>query len=328
MSRNRSQLAFAPNRIHELIEKLEGLAAGESQTCLPISPNHDELDAIAFGINVLADELRWAHARVTESERAKTDELREGLAHLGRVAMLDVLAGSLAHEINQPLTAVTVNTEAALNFISARPVPLSDLRETLTDILNDSRRASDVVQRMRTLLKKGSTEHAAIDLNGAVSEVVQLVQSNAAGRRIALDVELSAGIDPVWADRFQVQQVVLNLLMNAFDAVQGRKPALRRVSLRTSARDRSGAVDVSDHGAGLSDEALSVIFDPFYTTKRDGLGLGLWICRGIVAAHGGSLRAARNPGTGMTFSACFPFSPPTDVDQPGWKATTRLQEPQ
>jgi two-component system sensor kinase FixL len=326
LSRNRLNLIFARDRIRDLIEKLERLAAGETDTSLPISPHHDELDAIVFGINVLADELRWAHARITESERAKADELREELAHLGRVAMLDVLAGSLAHEISQPLTAVTANTEAALNLMSTRPVPLGELREALTDILNDSNRASDVVQRMRTLLKKGSMQHEPLDLNAAVSEVVQLVQSNALGRRIALDVELSAGIGRVRGDRIQVQQVVLNLLMNAFDAVQGREPALRRVSLRTSAGDRSAVVDVCDHGAGLSDEALSAIFEPFYTTKRDGLGLGLWICRGIVAAHGGTISAARNPGTGMTFSARFPFSPVAEVDQAGRKASKRLQE--
>ena len=289
MNGDRSPLSFARDRVRELTERLERLAAGETETGLPISPHHDELDAIVFGINVLAEELRWAHARITESERATADQLREGLAHLGRVATLDVLAGSLAHEINQPLTAAMANTEAALNLVAARPVPLGDLRETLADILSDNRRASDVVERMRTLLKRSSPPHERFDMNGAVSEVAKLVHSNAVGRRIAFDVELSAGLEPMLGDRIHVQQVTLNLLMNAFDAVQEREPANRRVRLSTSARDLSAVVDVRDDGPGLSDEALSLIFEPFYTTKQDGLGLGLW----ILSRHRG--RAWRDP---------------------------------
>ena len=327
MNGDRSPLSFSRDRVRKLTERLERLAAGETEAGLPISPHHDELDAIAFGINVLAQELRWAHARITESERATADQLREGLAHLGRVATLDVLAGSLAHEINQPLTAAMANTEAALNLVAARPVPLGDLREALADILSDNRRASDVVQRMRTLLKRSSTPHERFDMNGAVSEVAKLVHSNAVGRRIAFDVELAAGLQPMLGDRIHVQQVTLNLLMNAFDAVQEREPAHRRVRLSTSARDLSAVVDVRDDGPGLSDEALSMIFEPFYTTKQDGLGLGLWISRGIVAAHGGTLSAARNPETGMTFSAVFPCSSPPDAGQPRWNAGARRQEP-
>src|SRR6185503_6267484 len=151
VSRDLTQLSFARDRIHDLLRQLESLAAGETETGLPISPRHDELDAIVFGINVLADELRWAHARITESERAKADVLRDELAHLGRVAMLDVLAGSLAHEINQPLTGATANAAAALLLLNSDPPRLRELRGTLNDIVNDSRRAAAVVHNMRTL---------------------------------------------------------------------------------------------------------------------------------------------------------------------------------
>jgi signal transduction histidine kinase len=296
------------DRLHAFIETLEKLAAGDTQSKLSISSNHDELDAIAFGINVLADELRWVHARMTASERIKAEELRDALAHLGRVAMLDVLTGSLAHEITQPLTAAMTNAAAALLLLPDEPPQNGDLRDTLNDILSETKRAGDVVQRMRALLKKGAAHHEPVDLNDAVSDVVKLIHPNAVGRRIVLEVDLAAGLEPVPGDRVQIQQVVLNFLMNAFDAVQLREPIARRVRLRTSVRDRFGIIEVSDQGPGLSDESLATIFEPFHTTKPDGMGLGLWICRGIVAAHGGTLSASRNTDVGMTFSATFPLT--------------------
>ncbi|HUL72731.1 MAG TPA: ATP-binding protein [Vicinamibacterales bacterium] len=306
MTDERPAPSFDRDRIRVLLEKLERLAAGDTETTLAISTVHDELDAIAFGINVLADELRWAHARITASEREKAEELRGALAHLGRVSMLDALTGSLAHDVNQPLTAAATNAVAALHLLGADPPRLRELRGALNDIVSETKRAGDIVQRMRALLKRGSTLFEPIELNTTVSDAVKLIHANAVGRRIVLDVELAAGIEPVLGDRVQIQQVVLNLLMNAFDAVQEREPADRRVELRTAPRDLAAAVEVSDQGLGLSDDALAALFEPFRTTKRDGLGLGLWICRGIVSAHGGTLSATRNPGAGMTFSARFP----------------------
>ena len=433
-------LSFASDRIREILHKLERMAAGETSTSLPISPMHDELDAIVFGINVLAEELRWTHERVMESERVKADALRaqairlsgdnfatsfhanpcamtitrhsdgrfkdvnesferqtgfhrdevigrtaqefgmwidpddlaafgmelssagkvrsrevrlrtksgapstalytadiitfcgercvlavgldvtdlknaeikaatlrEELAHLGRATLLEALAGSFAHEITQPLTAVMANAEAALRLIAAEPPRLGELRETLNEILRANQCTVDVLQRIRTLLKKGAVRYEPIEVNAIVSDVVRLIQAAAAGRRIALDVALASDIAPVLGDRVQIQQVVLNLLMNAFDAVQDCAPANRRVCLRTSPRDLAAIVEVRDHGSGMSDEALTHIFEPFYTTKQNGMGLGLSISRAIVEAHGGTLDAMRNPGTGMTFAACFPL---------------------
>ena len=306
----RNAVSFDRERIEAFIDVLERLAAGDTQAKLPISPEHDELDAMAFGVNVLADELRFAHTRITASERVKAEELREALAHLGRVAMLDVLTGSLAHEITQPLTAAMTNAAAALHLMSDQGSSGRDLRDTLNDILSETRRAGDVVQRMRALLKKGATQYEPVALNAAVDDIVRLIHANAVGRRIVLDVELASDLPPVSGDRVQIQQVVLNLLMNAFDAVQACTPVARRVRLRTTARDQFAVIDVIDQGDGLSEEALAALFEPFNTTKRDGLGLGLWICRGIVAAHGGRLTAMRNAGAGMTFSATFPVSGP------------------
>jgi two-component system sensor kinase FixL len=308
-------VSFDRQRVAVLLEKLERLASGDTQESLEISPAHDELDAIAHGINVLADELRWAHARITEE-----------LAHLGRVTMLDALTGSLAHEINQPLTAVMANTEAALRLMASQPPRIGDLHETLNEILSDNKRAADVVRRMRTLLRKGARQHEPIEMNGSVVEVLKLIQNNAASRQISLDVDLASGLEPVLGDRVQIQQVVLNLLLNAFDAVQECQGDDRQVRLRTSAQDSAAVVEVSDYGSGLPDEALALIFEPFFTTKRDGMGLGLWICRAIVGAHGGTLAAARNPGAGLTFSARFPVWKAFEPDLSRSSVDARLRE--
>jgi len=252
--------------------------------------------------------------------------LREELAHLGRVTMLDALTGSLAHEINQPLAAMMANTEAGMRMLSIHPLPLRELRDTLNELLSDNRRAGDVLQRMRTLLKKGATRYEPLEVNTTVTEVVKLVQGNAVGRRIALDVELASDIAPVMGDRIQIQQVVLNLLMNAFDAVQERDIHERHVRVRTTPCEQGAVVEITDRGSGLSDEALALIFEPFYTTKKDGMGLGLSISRAIVGAHGGSLDAMRNPEAGMTFSASFPFWQSLESARPTSVAAQRLQE--
>ena len=245
---------------------------------------------------------------ITERKRAELQAtaLREELAHLGRVTMIDALTGSIAHEINQPLTAVLANAEAVLRFMATQPLPMNELREALGDIQSDTRRAGRVVQQMRALLKRSPTQYEPIALNSAVADVVTLVRSDAVRRRIEIEVEFDPGIEPVVGDRTQMQQVVLNLVMNALDAVQELEPSQRRVTLRTAQRDRAAAVEVRDRGAGISDDELSRIFEPFYTTKRAGLGLGLSISRAIIDAHGGTVDATRNSDAGMTFAATFP----------------------
>ena len=160
---------------------------------------------------------------------------------------------------------------------------------------------------MRALLKKGSTRHEPIEINATVADVVRLIRGDAASRGISIDVDLAADLGPVVGDRIQVQQVVLNLLMNACDAVQGQETWSRRVGLKTARNGTAAIVEVRDRGAGLTDAELGRIFEPFYTTKPDGMGLGLSICRAIVGTHGGTLEAVRHPDGGMTLSATFPF---------------------
>src|SRR5262249_53497756 len=156
-------------------------------------------------------------------------------------------------------------------LLDTQPAPVEDLRDTLHEILNDNKRAGDVVRRLRALLRKGGIAREPVEVNGTVTEVVKLVQNNALARGVVLDVELTPSLEPVLGDRIQIQQVVLNLLMNAFDAVQECRGPDRRVALRTSPRDLMAVIDVTDRGNGMSDDALALLFEPFFTTKKDGM---------------------------------------------------------
>jgi C4-dicarboxylate-specific signal transduction histidine kinase len=248
---------------------------------------------------------------ITESKHAEAEvhSLRHELAHVGRVSVVGALAGSLAHEINQPLAAIMANAQAALRTIDLPQPDLAQLREMLVDIVDDNRRASDVLRRLRTFIRKGTAEFAPVDVNATLQEVVRLLNSDVLGRRIWLEVHLGLDLPPVLADRVQLQQVIVNLLMNAFDAVCGRDVGGRRVILRTDRDDGHVLVSVVDQGDGVPEDQLAHIFEPFVTTKSEGLGLGLSICRAIVSAHGGELKARRNLDRGMTFSFSIPASP-------------------
>jgi PAS domain S-box-containing protein len=241
------------------------------------------------------------------SDRLRANALRDELAHLGRVSMLSVLTGALAHEINQPLTGISLNAEAAELLLASQPLQLQTLRDILREIRADNQRAGDVIQRIRSLLKKEAVCFEPVDINATVTDVVKLVNGTALRRGIRIDLSMAQDARPVRGDRVQVQQVLLNLLMNACDAVEHNAPQLRRVGLRTNPTADGMAVLVKDLGTGLSDEEMARMFEPFYTTKSDGMGLGLSICHAIVAAHDGTLDASRNPDRGMTFAVTFPY---------------------
>jgi len=246
---------------------------------------------------------------ITQRKEAeeRTAVLRDEVAHLSRVSMLSALTGALAHEINQPLAAVRVNAEAGLILLASEQPSLNEIRAALTEIRSDNQRAAEVLRRVRALLRKDTARLEPVDINSTVSDVVKLLENSAVRRGICIEAELAPETRPVRGDRIQVQQVVLNLLMNACDAVQPNKKVNRRVSLKTMAGDGGMIVQIHDSGPGLSDEELLRVFEPFYTTKSDGMGLGLSICRTIVDAHEGSLEATRNSDQGMTFSVSFPY---------------------
>ena len=257
------------------------------------------------------DKLLSVVRDVTDWKRSEGEVhmLRDELAHAGRVTVLGALAGSLAHEMNQPLAALMANGQAALRMIG-RPRPqLDELRATLDDMVSDSRRAGDVIRQLRSFARKEPPAQAPIDVNETAREVVRLLEGDAQGRRIWLEVHLDPELPSVVGDRVQLQQVMLNLLMNAFDAVESREVGGRRVILRSQRESDRVTLSVADHGAGVSDEHLSRLFEPFFTTKPEGMGLGLSISSAIVSEHGGVLRSERNPERGMTFSFSLPLPP-------------------
>ena len=221
------------------------------------------------------------------------------------------LTASLAHELNQPLTAILNNAQVAQRLLAAEAVDVAEMREILNDIVSDDKRAADVIRRLRLLLKKGDLEYVSLDLNEVVTEVARLVMSDAAIRNISMRLETAADLPRVRGDRVQLQQVVLNLVLNGLDAM--REPGSREGSLviRTLS-DGAGLVGVAvqDAGPGISQKDADHIFNALYTTKADGIGMGLAIARTIVDAHGGRLTAANNAEGGATFEFTLPADKP------------------
>lgn len=243
---------------------------------------------------------------VTERKRAESElrRNREELAHLTRITTLGELATSLAHEVNQPLTAILSNAQAAQRFLSKKSSDIEEVREILHDIVQDSNRAGDVIRRMRALVKKEDIEFGSLDLSNTIREILMILQSDAALRNVRVVLDVSPDLPQVRGDRIQLQQVLLNLLLNAFDAMKDCPADEREVLVRAEA-DGAGLVrtSVSDLGTGLTSDKLDRIFQPFFSTKREGLGMGLSISKSIIEAHGGKLWAENNNGRGATF--CF-----------------------
>jgi PAS domain S-box-containing protein len=253
---------------------------------------------------------------VTARKRAdiEAEEQRRELAHLSRVASLGELSGALAHELNQPLAAILANTRAAQRIMMRGSPDLAEVREILEDIALDDRRAGQVISRLRALMKKGDARMTELDLNELVLEVRALLHSDLIRRRVSADAELEPSLPPVFGERVQLQQVLINLVGNACDAMVGTGAHQRRVTISTSLTPE-GLVQLSvrDRGHGVPQERLDRIFDAFFTTKQDGLGLGLAICRSIATAHGGRLWAVNEPSGGATFYLALN---PSDAKRP------------
>lgn len=244
---------------------------------------------------------------VDRTERYELHRNRQELAHLTRVATLGEMAGSLAHELNQPLTAILSNVRAAQRFLAADPVDLAEVREILNDIAQDNWRASEVIRRIRAFVKKGDLELAPLDIARTLRDVVLLVHSDAIVRGIRVTLDIDDDVPAVRGDKVQLQQVILNLLLNAFDAMSD-SPADDRVVAMVVNRYRGGTlrIAVRDRGHGLTVDKLDKIFKPFFTSKPQGLGLGLSISRSIMDMHGGRLWAENNTDRGATFYVTLP----------------------
>ncbi|HXJ59936.1 MAG TPA: ATP-binding protein [Verrucomicrobiae bacterium] len=237
------------------------------------------------------------------------------LAHMTRLTTMGELTASIAHEVNQPLAGVVTNANAGLRWLAGPSPDLNEAREALRRILRDGNRASDVIARIRTLLKKGETDRRRLDVNRVIDEMVELTRREVRQRNVLLKTELSANLPPITADRVQLQQVLLNLIINAAEAMSANKDRPRLLLIRSEHVQPSAVrVAVQDTGVGIDSQQVERLFDAFYTTKPNGLGMGLAICRSIIEAHGGRLWAVPNDGPGATFEFSLPTEQETKND--------------
>ena len=228
------------------------------------------------------------------------------LAHIGRVSALGELTGSLAHELNQPLTAILNNAEVAQQHLEGEVIDVAKLRDIVSDIVADDKRAAGVIRRLRTMLQKGELEHVALNVNDVVREVTELVRNDTMLRDIPVHLDLDAALPLVRGDRAQLQQVVLNLVLNGLESTSASNRLADGLVIRTSVDDKEVIVAVEDSGTGIDMQDLDRLFQPLYTTKTEGLGMGLAIARTIIGAHAGELRASNNAGGGATFEFTLP----------------------
>ncbi len=253
----------------------------------------------------------WAIVRDITGRKlieSETRRLREDLAHVTRVSTLGELTSSLAHEINQPLAAILSNAQAAQRFLSQANPDMQEIAEILGDIIRDDNRAAEVIRKIRALLKKEEIRFEALNLNDVVEEILNVVRNDTALSALAIEATFAPLLPAVWGDRIQLQQVILNLVMNAAEAMRDGSPGRRSLTINTSKRDEQFAeVSVRDAGPGIDENIAGRMFEPFYTTKSGGMGMGLAISRHIVSSHKGEIRAVNNPDAGTTVSFTVPF---------------------
>ena len=254
---------------------------------------------------------RGACIDITERKNAEREmlSLRHDIAHVGRVSVMGQLSAALAHEINQPLGAILRNAEAAALFLQHPTPDLHEIGAILDDIRKDDQRAGEVIDRMRTLLRREDVEMTALEISEVLGDVGMLLRSDAAARHVTLRLDVPPRLPPVHGDRVQIQQVLLNLVLNAMDALDGVGASSRTVTV-AARPDARGSVEISvaDSGRGIAPDQLARIFEPFFTTKSKGIGMGLSISRSIIESHGGRLWAENRAPQGATFRFTLPIA--------------------
>ena len=256
-----------------------------------------------------ASQLSGIFVDITDQKTAESEAAlqRQEVAHLMRVSVLGELSGAIAHEINQPLTAILSNAQAALHLLAQDSPDIAEVRDALQDIVQEDNRAGAVIERLRALLKKGDAKTEPIDINGLVRSTIALLHSELISRRIDIEADLADGLPTLSGDGVQLQQVLLNIVINAMDAMASTPRAQRLITVTTLV-GRPGAVEirVKDRGDGIREADQVRLFEPFFTTKSHGLGLGLTICSTIIQAHGGSLTLANSDEGGALVTLFLP----------------------
>jgi two-component system sensor kinase FixL len=236
---------------------------------------------------------------------------RKQIELLSRAGLLGEMAASLAHELNQPLTAILSNANAGIRFIDNGTGDTETLREILTDVANDGHRATGIVNNVRSAIKKGGSIRGPVNMNDVVATVAHMVQPDAALHNCEVRTSLAENLPPIESDPVQIQQILMNLVSNAFDAMRSTPVTKRKVEIATEGNNSTISVSVRDYGTGIPEEMREQLFEHFVTTKDEGLGLGLAIVRSIVEAHGGKIQAENVDGGGARFYFNLPISKET-----------------
>lgn len=246
---------------------------------------------------------------ITRQKQADADVLlqREELAHLSRVATVSALSGSLAHELNQPLTSILLNAQAGQLCMSQGPPDLAELRAIFADIVSAECRAAEIIERLRSMLRRGQVMLQPVSVKDSLEELLRLTRSDLIGRGVSVLNLTTGDLPPAMTDRVQLQQVLLNLIVNACEAMESNPPEDRILTLTTFIVQNEICIGVLDCGVGLPDD-LETLFQPFHSTKNGGLGLGLSICRTLVTSHHGRLWAERRAERGAAFYVALPLA--------------------
>jgi C4-dicarboxylate-specific signal transduction histidine kinase len=248
---------------------------------------------------------------ITARKQAELDAQRDRaeLSHLSRVALMGEMSASIAHELNQPLAGILSNAAAGQRFIDRGDVDLREIREVLGDIVADGRRASDVIRGIRSMVKKEKMVRRSVDVNEVVVDALRMASSDALLHSCQLETALDPNLPAIDGDPVQLQQVLLNLAINAFDAMRDTPVSRRKVVIATQAnRDGTVRTSVRDYGVGVPEEMQDRLFDPFFSTKAEGLGMGLAIVRSIVESHGGKITTENAEGGGARFEFVLPVN--------------------
>jgi PAS domain S-box-containing protein len=261
-----------------------------------------------YGLSVDIDEAKKAEDRLRRSESSLA-EAQLQLAHANRVATMGQLTASITHELNQPITAAVTYASAARRLLSAEPPDLREVDDVLSLIVKEGNRAGEVVGRIRALIKKAPARKDVVEINDAILEVITLTRTEAANNSVSVRTQLAEGLPRVQGDRVQLQQVLLNLIINAIEAMRDAGEEERELLISTRHEPDGVLVEVRDSGPGFAPAALERVFEAFYTTKSSGLGLGLSICRSIIEAHNGRLWASSNAPRGAIFGFIAPAHP-------------------
>jgi PAS domain S-box-containing protein len=261
-----------------------------------------------FGVSMDVTARKQTEASAAQ-EREELQKKRAELEHVARVATLGELTANVVHEIAQPLAAILANSSAGIDFLDTPEPDLREARAALSDIGADTERTAEVIRRLRDMLKRDTPGFTSLDLNQLIRDVYRIVHGDAVAHKVTVELDLWPGVLLVMADSVQLQQVMLNLMLNAFSAMgEAELNGERRLIVRTKSMDASNIlVELQDNGTGIAPEKLESIFDPFITSKRNGLGIGLTISRTIVERHSGNVWAANNPDRGATFSITLPM---------------------